>query len=68
MQTAQGSLVIIGANTPDVKVYWNGQDVPGVKGIIVDNDFDTHKVVLKVQEDPVLAELISAGITIRRTI
>jgi hypothetical protein len=35
MNISQGSLVIVGANTPDVKVFWNGQEVPGIVGITI---------------------------------
>lgn len=66
METAQGSLVIIGANTSDCKVYWNGQVVQNT-GVIVDNDFDTHKVIIKIAEDPLVREMKSAGITIQRS-
>ena len=62
MQTTQGSLVIVGANTPECKVFWNGKEVPNV-GIAVSFD---NKVTLKVKEDPVLAEMAAAGIAIRR--
>ena len=65
MQATQGSLVIVGANTPDCKVFWNGQAVPNA-GVTVDNDIDSHRVVIKVAEDPILAEMQSAGIIVRR--
>ena len=62
MQTTQGSLVIVGANTPDARVYWNGQEVINT-GFSVSFD---GRVVLKVAEDPVLAEMQAAGIVIKR--
>ena len=67
METAQGSLVIIGANTADCQVFWNGAIVPN-KGVTVENTLDIHKVVIKVKEDPSVAEMQSAGITIRRIV
>lgn len=67
METAQGSLVIIGANTPDCKVYWNGVVVPN-KGVTVENTEALHKVVIKVAEDPSVQEMQLAGITIRRVV
>lgn len=67
MNISQASLVIVGANTPDCKVFWKGTQVPGVVGVSADHDHDTHRVVLRVQEDPMLAEMQAAGILIRRT-
>lgn len=65
MQTTQGSLVIIGANTSDCKVFWNGNEVPNA-GITVDNDADSKRVVIKVLEDPLLAEMATAGVVFKR--
>lgn len=66
MQTTQGSLVIVGANTPGCKVFWNGQEVPNVVALTTVYDEDDHRVVLKVKEDAVLAEMKAAGIDVRR--
>lgn len=66
MEVTQTSLVITGANTTDMKVYWNGAEVSGLKYVQVTNDMKTPKVILTVAEDPTLAELQSAGIQIRR--
>lgn len=68
MQATQGSLVMIGLNTDAPQVFWNGTPVPGVVGIVVDNDSDSQRVVLKVQEDPILAEMIAAGVVIKRSV
>ena len=62
MQTTQGSLVIVGANTAERKVFWNGKEVQCL-GVSVSFD---NKVVVKVEEDPLLAEMQAAGIVIRR--
>jgi hypothetical protein len=40
--------------------------VPYVVSLSVDNAQDTQRVVLRVKEDPVLAEMQAAGIVIRR--
>lgn len=66
MNITQSSLVIVGANTPECKVFWNGREVPGVKALNTIFDDDDHRVVIKVAEDPVLAEMKAAGIEIRR--
>lgn len=65
---AQGSLVIVGANTDTPEVFWNGAKVDGIIGINVDNDADRRKVVLTVQEVGTLAELKLAGIAIKREV
>lgn len=67
MATVNGSLTILDAHKPgEVKVFWNGVQVLGVAGAVVDVDDDSHRVVLKVPEDPILAEMRAAGIEIRR--
>jgi hypothetical protein len=65
MQSTQGSLVIVGANTPECQVFWNGQLVENV-GVNVANDVMGSRVVIKVKEDPILAEMQEAGIVVRR--
>ncbi len=67
MNITQSSLVIVGANTPDRKVFWNGQEVSGISELNVSNDAERQRVVITVAEDPLLAEMKAAGITIRRT-
>lgn len=64
--SAVGSLTMIGLNTGTPKVFWNGTEVSGIVGIVVDNDADSKRVVLKVKEDALFAEMQAAGITIRR--
>jgi hypothetical protein len=62
MNITQSSLVIIGANTPECKVFWNGQEVQSL-GVSVSFD---NKVTIKIAEDPILAEMTAAGIRIAR--
>ena len=66
MQITQTSLTMIGLNTNEPQVFWNGLKVDGIVGIAVDNDADSKRVVLKFNEDPMLAEMQAAGITIKR--
>lgn len=66
MEATQASLVIVGANTADCRVYFNGVQVDGVKSISVSNDSDTHRVTLRINETPQVAELKAAGIMVRR--
>jgi hypothetical protein len=66
MNISQGSLVMVGLNTTEPKVFWNGQEVPGIVGITASNTSASPRVVLNVAEDPLLAEMQAAGIIIRR--
>lgn len=66
MNISQGSLVMVGLHTTEPKVFWNGQEVPGVKGITASNTGASPRVVLNVAEDPLLAEMKAAGIKIVR--
>jgi hypothetical protein len=63
----QGSLVMIGLNTTNPQVFWNGALVPNLKSIQVDWDDDDHRVKFKVSAiDPALsAELLIAGVNVR---
>lgn len=67
MQTTQGSLVIIGANTAEPQVFWNGVPVQGVVGIHIDNERvkQQRTVTLRLKEDPAIVEMRAAGINIR---
>jgi len=64
MNTTQGSLVIVGANTTEPKVFFNGAEVESVSGISVVNDTERQRVMLTVPEPH--QELIDAGIVIKR--
>lgn len=61
MNITQSSLVIVGANTPDRKVFWNGQEVSGISELNVSNDAERQRVVITVAEDPLLAEMKAAS-------
>lgn len=67
MNISQGSLVIVGANTPERKVFWKGVEVECV-GITIDSDSNKQRVVIEVAENQTYAEMQSAGITIKRVI
>ena len=68
MQTAQGSLTMVGLNTETPRVFWNGNEVLGVTHIRVDCDADEQRVKLKVSSmvDALYAELVAANITVKR--
>jgi hypothetical protein len=66
LNTAQGSLVMVGLNTGTPQVFWNGQLVEGVNGINIVNNSARQSVVLSLPESPQITSMQSAGITIRR--
>ena len=68
LNSTQGSLVMVGLNTETPQVFWNGAKVDGVLGIAVDSGAAVRKVVLRVQEDPVLDEMQAAGVIVRRVL
>ncbi len=43
MNISQGSLVIVGANTPGCQVFWNGQEVRGVVALHIDMETDEQR-------------------------
>lgn len=57
---------MVGLNTKTPQVFWNGVKVDGVLGIAVNSDAAARKVVLRVKEDPVIAEMQAAGVFVRR--
>ena len=57
---------MVGLNTTQPQVFWNGQAVPGIVGISVDNDAQDHRVTLRIKEDALISELKAAGIIVRR--
>lgn len=61
MQTAQGSLVVIGAHTADPHVFWNGVPVLGVISLRIDNEPDEQRVRLRVRRWQTDAELLVYG-------
>jgi hypothetical protein len=68
MIAAQGSLTMIGINTPTPQVFWNGAVVPGVTEIKVDWEHDERRVKLKITgtDDALYMELVTAGITVKK--
>lgn len=66
MNVAQSNLVMIGLHTSTPKVFWNGVEVIGITHIMVNWENDKCRVKLKVnQENPDLAEMMLAGITVK---
>lgn len=66
MQSAQGSLVMIGLNTPTKQVFWNGVEVQNITEIKTDWESDEQRVKLKVSALlPIHDELRAAGVTVK---
>lgn len=65
MEVIQSSLVILGANTEQPTVMWNGTQVPVEAGSVT-WDSTKRSVTLTIKEDPIVAEMKAAGIQIRR--
>jgi hypothetical protein len=66
-QVAQGSLTILNAHEATPTVFWNGIKLEGITAINIANGGGMSRVVLTLQEDPILAEMQAAGITIKRS-
>lgn len=66
INSAQGSLTMVGLNTTTPQVFWNGVVVPHIVGIRVDWENDEQRIKLKVSaSDTIHAELTAAGILIK---
>lgn len=65
MITAQGSLTVVGANTANPTVYWNGQEI-ATTGIQIMNEDGVAKVTIKVPETGIYTEMKAAGIRVVR--
>ena len=66
MNTVQSDFVIIGANTPDMQVFFKGQQVAGVQDLKIDWDFKAPKVTLTLAETTQVQEMKASGISVRR--
>jgi hypothetical protein len=68
INTAQGSLTIVGANTPAVQLFWRGKPIPNVTSLSTDWDHCEQRVKIKVTAmDPVLqCELLDAGLIVNK--
>lgn len=66
--TANGSLVIVGLNTPAPQVFWNGTEVAGVVSIRSEWEHDERHIKLRVKgtDDALYMELVAAGIQVKK--
>lgn len=66
INSTQGSLTMVGLNTPAPQVFWNGAPVPHIMQIRVDWEADEQRIKLKVSaNDTIHAELVAAGVLIK---
>ena len=63
--SAQGSLVMVGLNTPSPQVFLNGTLIEGITSIKVVNTPEAKSVVLGFHEDPQITALRAAGVTVK---
>lgn len=68
IQAVMGNLTIIGINTPNLKVFWNGVEVPGILTVDINWDADDHRVKLRVNgdADSLYLEMATEGIVIKK--
>lgn len=67
--TAQGSLTMVGLNTPTPKIFWNGIFIEGITSVRTDWEDGEKRVRLKLGGNlsPELeAEMTASGITIKK--
>lgn len=60
---------MVGLNTPDPKVFWNGKELAGILSVRVDCDDDEQRIKIKVSSsasDELVAEMLAGGINIKR--
>lgn len=69
LQTAQGSLTMVGLNTDHPKIFWNGVLLSGITSVRTDWEDGEKHVRLKlggVISAALEAEMAASGITIKK--
>lgn len=66
MSIVQSALVIVGANTSEMQVFFNGAEVSGVQDLKIDWDSKAPKVTITLSETDLVQEMKSNGISVRR--
>lgn len=59
---------MVGLNTPEPRVYWNGVPVTGIVKIKTDWEADEQRITFKVRgmDEAIYMQLVEAGIHVRR--
>ena len=66
MISAQGSLTMVGLNTPTPQIFWNGKELVGILSVRVDCDEDEQRIKIKVNAgSELVAEMQTCGINIK---
>jgi hypothetical protein len=66
-QVTQATLAMLGMNTSNPAIFWNGKKVPNVTAVRVDWEAEEHRVKIKVSDiDPALqAEMLMGGVSVK---
>lgn len=67
-QVTLASLAMLGLNTKNPAIFWNGVKVPNLVSVRVDWEQDEQRVRVKVSDiDPALqAEMLAGGVMVRK--
>lgn len=66
MIAAQGSLTMVGLNTPTPQIFWNGKELVGIVSVRVDCDEDEQRIKIKVNtSSELVVEMQAGGINIK---
>lgn len=68
MQNIKASLVILNANTPEMKAFFNGVEIAGIQDLKMDWDAKSPKVSITLNETDLVQEMKNSGINVRRTV
>jgi len=68
MQDIKASLVILNANTPDMKAFFNGVEITGIQDLKMDWDAKSPKVSITLNETDLVQEMKANGINVRRAV
>lgn len=68
IQALQANLLVTGANTDTPKVFWKGDEVPGVVSIKINSERGDRQVKLRVNgaADALYMDMVSAGIIVKK--
>jgi len=67
MEIMQSNFVIVGANTSEMKLYFNGELVEGVQDLKIDWDKTAPKVTVTLTETELVSAMKQNNIQVRRT-
>lgn len=68
MQDIRASFVIVNANTPEMKAFFNGVEITGIQDLKMDWDTKSPKVSITLDETDLVQEMKASGISVRRAV